>query len=115
MRRCPCAIRQLEPKCLLWGNRPRANPRVAGFCFPLGVDKTMNGLHQLKNYRPPPCPFCGKVSWGFFRDPGTWATAVECRHCGARGPLCIPSEDEALAAWSERAPVKQEPTTGVTS
>jgi hypothetical protein len=53
--------------------------------------------------RPPPCPFCGKVSWRFYRDPGTWATQVECTACGARGPLCIPSEDAALAAWSERA------------
>jgi hypothetical protein len=52
---------------------------------------------------PLPCPFCGKLSWRFFRDPGTWATAVECCYCGARGPLTIPSEDEALAVWSERA------------
>jgi len=57
--------------------------------------------------RPPPCPFCAKVSWRFVRDPGTWATQVECAHCGARGPLCIPDEDEALAAWSERATVPE--------
>jgi Lar family restriction alleviation protein len=53
------------------------------------------------------CPFCGhrektKQGWRFFRDPGTHATQVECKHCGARGPLCIPSEQKALAAWNER-------------
>ena len=52
--------------------------------------------------RPPPCPLCEKLSWRFFRDPGTHATQVVCCRCGARGPLCIPSEEEALAAWSER-------------
>jgi hypothetical protein len=51
----------------------------------------------------PPCPFWGERSWRFFSDPGTWATAVECTHCGARGPLCVPDDGEALAAWSERA------------
>jgi hypothetical protein len=55
-----------------------------------------------------PCPFCGKLSWRFFRDPGTHATQVECASCGARGPLCIPSEEEAFAAWSERASNKSE-------
>jgi Lar family restriction alleviation protein len=53
------------------------------------------------------CPFCGhrektKQGWRFFRDPGTHATQVECKHCGARGPLGIPSEEKALAAWNER-------------
>jgi len=55
---------------------------------------------------PPPCPFCGKRNWKFFRDSSTWATAVECASCGARGPLCIPDEAEALSAWGERAPPK---------
>src|SRR5438093_148889 len=50
------------------------------------------------------CPFCGRreknrQDWCFFRDPGTHATAVECKNCGARGPLCIPSEERALTAW----------------
>jgi len=28
--------------------------------------------------RPLPCPFCGKLSWRFVREPGTWATQIEC-------------------------------------
>ena len=53
------------------------------------------------------CPFCGhrenaRQHWRIFRDPGTHTTQVECKHCGARGPRCIPSEHEALAAWNER-------------
>jgi transcription elongation factor Elf1 len=63
----------------------------------------------MTNTRPLPCPFCGKLRWRFLRDPGTWATTVDCTNCGARGPLCIPSKHEALAAWSERATIPQEP------
>jgi hypothetical protein len=55
---------------------------------------------------PPPCPFCGKLHWRFFRDLSTWATAVECLHCMARGPLCIPDEGEALSAWADRVSPK---------
>ena len=55
---------------------------------------------------PPACPFCGKLHCQFFRDPRTWAKAVECSNCGARGPLCIPDEDTALAGWSERGRLK---------
>jgi hypothetical protein len=67
-----------------------------------------------KNTRPLPCPFCGKLMWAFVRDPGTWATAVECSHCLARGPASYPDDkDAALAAWWERAPIKQSSTTGV--
>src|SRR6266446_9534839 len=95
-------------------NCPRAVAGVAGCCYTQTLDKMMSRPMSWKNTRPPPCPFCGKVSWAFVRvDPGTWASAIECRHCGARGPRCIPDEDEALAAWSERAPVKQSSTTGV--
>jgi predicted small lipoprotein YifL len=57
--------------------------------------------------RHPPCPFCAEVRWRFVRDPGTCATQVECAHCGARGPLRIPDEDEALAASSERTTVPE--------
>jgi Lar family restriction alleviation protein len=52
------------------------------------------------------CPFCGQreknSGWRLFRDPATDTTQVECKHCGARGPRCIPSEQEALAGWNER-------------
>jgi hypothetical protein len=44
-----------------------------------------------------------KAKLAFLPRPGTWATAVECTCCGARGPLTIPDEDEALAVWSQRA------------
>ena len=63
-------------------------------------------IDATNNPPPPPCPFCGKLHWKFFRDPGTWATAVECLGCGARGPLGVPNEAEALSAWADRAPVK---------
>jgi len=62
--------------------------------------------------RPLPCPFCGKLSWQFYRDPGTWATQVECAVCGARGPRCIPDEAEALAAWNERSSPPAKPGKG---
>jgi hypothetical protein len=53
-----------------------------------------------------PYPRVGRGErWRFYRDPGTWATQVKCTYCGARGPLCVLDEDEALAAWSEPAPI----------
>jgi hypothetical protein len=53
------------------------------------------------------CAFCGhreqiRHTWRFFRDPASQTVQVECRHCGARGPRCNLSEQEALAAWNER-------------
>jgi hypothetical protein len=68
-----------------------------------GVERIMDNASTKT--RPPPCPFCGRLSWRYFRDAGTWATQVECAGCGARGPLCIPSQEAALAAWSERAKI----------
>lgn len=49
-----------------------------------------------------PCPFCGhiaKSSDAVQSDIGQWW--VECKDCGARGPV-IPWELDAIMAWNKR-------------
>jgi Lar family restriction alleviation protein len=49
------------------------------------------------------CPFCGRLYWQMHVKLGTHAHQLECKTCGARGPLTIPDRVAAIEAWNDRA------------
>ena len=51
------------------------------------------------------CPFCGAFNALIHTERSE--TLVECRYCGARGPLAY-GETNAAKAWNSRAAEKEE-------